>query len=263
MRRGAVVFMDALGFKGIWRRQNHRDVLDKLRRLREAAGRAKNEAVKDRRIVVAETKRSLATFSDTVFFGCSARSVPDAERAAGDTPPPVSTDPAVAFAGLAVTCAVAAHIIAEAAREPVPLAFRGAIAFGEYSAEDEFVIGPAVDEAAAAHEAADAAIVWLCPSAVEVLEGFNPAASVTKLCDLSTQFLIRDCDVPLKQGRCYRTAVVNPFAALEARDIEATLGRIISTFSSPNSYDVEVAVKRQNTERFLHWAAKPRMRDCA
>jgi hypothetical protein len=255
MRRGAVAFMDALGFKGIWKRHpNHRDVLEKLRRLRTAAETAKDEAVKERRIVVAETKRSLATFSDTIFFACSATSLSAAEGSVGNRAEQSVRKAAVEFAGLAVTCAVLAHVIAEAARDPVPLAFRGAIAFGEYSAEEEFVIGPAVDEAAAAHEAADAAIVWLCPSAVEVLQKFQPSdAAIVKLRELERKYLLNECDVPLKQGRSYRTAVVQPFAAVESSKIDASIERTLSTFGS---HDVDVAVKKQNTSKFLSWARR-------
>jgi hypothetical protein len=252
MRRGAVAFMDALGFKGIWRRHRHDAVLDKLRCLRTAAELAKDEAVKERRIVIAETNRSLATFSDTIFFACSATSLPEAQTEVGVAGGQFAETTEVEFAGLAVTSAVLAHVIAEATHAPVPLAFRGAIAFGEYSAEEEFVIGPAVDEAAAAHEAADAAVVWFCPSAMAVLDGFRPPPTpIQKLQDLERKYIARDCDVPLKQGRRFRTAVVQPFAAVESTKIESCIERTLSTFQSN---DVDVAVKKQNTRVFLQWA---------
>jgi len=54
--------------------------------------------------------------------------------------------------------------IDEAAHPPVPLAYRGAIAVGQFALDSHFCIGPAVDEAAGAMDLADAALVWLTPA---------------------------------------------------------------------------------------------------
>lgn len=64
------------------------------------------------------------------------------------------------------------------------------MAVGEYEVLPHFVIGPAIDEAADAHERAQGAIVWLMPSArARVAEWLHPQPTNTHL----VRF-----DVPLK-----------------------------------------------------------------
>jgi hypothetical protein len=89
-------------------------------------------------------------------------------------------------------CDVVSWILERSLRASVPLAYRGAVAVGEYEVSPHFVIGPAIDEAADAHERAQGAIVWLMPSArAQVAERLHPQPTNTHL----VRF-----DVPLRGG---------------------------------------------------------------
>ena len=74
-----------------------------------------------------------------------------------------------------------AHLMRRALTGEVPLAFRGAIAFGRFGLTDRFLIGEAVDEAATFHERATRAIVGLAPSAAKFEQ-----AEVPSLCRSSS-----------------------------------------------------------------------------
>jgi hypothetical protein len=121
--------------------------------------------------------------------------------------------------------------------------------------DDEFTIGPAVDDAASGMEAAQGAFVWFMPSALRFCRQMEPHDWYT-VWERTTEF-----DVPLK-GRTFRTRVINPLVVQAETygtpEIEPFVTALLSTFTSD---DVEVAIKRQNTARFLsaarHWVAPP------
>jgi hypothetical protein len=106
------------------------------------------------------------------------------------------------------------------------------------------VIGPAIDEAAEAEKLADGALIWLCPSALKIVEGILPSNPLNN--DLR---VVRDYPVPLKTGRCYRTHVVNPL--LECPDPDTLAQRMLDFFRLDR---LDIAVKQQNTANFLRHA---------
>ncbi len=155
---------------------------------------------------------------------------------------PEAEDP-LAFAAMAVdVCSRVAVLQREASLATVPLAYRGAIAFGEAVLDDRFLLGPAIDEAAACMELANAAMVWFAPSAAEQasIHGANIADH------LATQYL-----VPLKDGSSYSTLVVNPFFG--GQELKNVGSRILDTFDRKQ---LSVAVKHQNTDAFLAHCAR-------
>ena len=125
----------------------------------------------------------------------------------------------------------------------MPLSYRGAVGFGDYALDANFIIGPAVDEAAAAHETAQAAIVWLLPRAREhVSRWLGPQPTSTHL--VST-------DVPLKGGDTLWSYTVSPI--VQASDPADSLNIVqpsLDSFTPSEAVDVEV--KRQNTAAHLH-----------
>jgi hypothetical protein len=85
-----------------------------------------------------------------------------------------------------------------------------------------FVIGPAVDEAAEWADEADGALVWLRPEANALLEIVDPDG------DGLRRHLVRNYDVPIKSQESIPTGVINPrgdeVRETSERDLDAVLG---------------------------------------
>ena len=113
-----------------------------------------------------------------------------------------------------------ADILAEAAVHDPPLAFRGAVSFGQFVFEDDFVCGPAVDDAASAFEVAEGAITWLTPAA---LRHWKPRADGKDEAEMHGEILrlveaevscLFEHRIPLKGGTALPSLAVNPLASI-------------------------------------------------
>lgn len=220
MKHGAVAIIDALGFRGIWDRWPSGTVLENMHALKEhLVSSVKAIAVQP------DIQFEVTFLSDTIIIGLSLPSEA-ANRAAMS----------VVYVSDLVT-----QVLAWTARSSTPLAYRGVVAYGEYEISAPFILGPAIDEAAAHHELAQGAVVWLLPSAKAL------AADWLKEQPRNTHLVVHE--VPLKGGHALETYTVSPVvqAANEAgaRLIAAAL---LATFSGGG---IDVAVKRQNTLHHL------------
>jgi hypothetical protein len=121
MKKGAVTFLDVLGWKGIWLRRNSLDVVDLLKKL---VATAKEE-------VRGAEPTEVLSISDTLVLLT------------------VGGEGAVQLHGR-----VTARLICDSIEYGLPL--RGATSFGEFFVDaPSILVGAAVDEAASWHEAAD------------------------------------------------------------------------------------------------------------
>jgi hypothetical protein len=117
------------------------------------------------------------------------------------------------------------------------------VAFGDFALEERFIVGPAVDAAAEAMDAADAGLVWLAPSARRRVFEARRVERVT------TEPLLRTYKVPMKGGGTFSTFVISPYDSLDQPAERATyMDAVIGTFSSDR---IDIQVKRQNTAAFL------------
>jgi hypothetical protein len=78
------------------------------------------------------------------------------------------------------------------------------VTVGRFIIEKSFLLGPAVDEAAALHETADGAFVWFAPRAARLPRPSYGGPDVWKT-------MIFRHPVPFKDGRRLTTNVVSPF----------------------------------------------------
>lgn len=253
MPKGAVVMLDALGFKGIWGRKRDRTdgegrtggegrtdgegrtekgmeaAIERLDQIRQKAIAARDTWVEYlanlkpelAEGVVYDLEVNLSFLSDTLVV---AARFPKLDR-------PEDEVLAASF--------LAGDIIGLAAQDKeFPLVFRGAVSYGQYlirPGKEQFIVGPAIDEAAEAMELAEGALVWLTPTALR------------KVGDGSAGHFMYLDSVPLKGLAPYRTYVV------VARDADQKLipkETILRAFDE-KPHDLRVQVKRQNTERFL------------
>jgi hypothetical protein len=232
-KEGAVVMMDALGVKGIWKQHDRDQVLDRLHLIERCVRQIID-------IPSAQIARKLGfepfmTFlSDTIVMAFSDPKQPDGVVAL-----------ATAAAGYAL------HAGATDTQENrtwgVPLAYRGAIAFGQFHVEDRYVLGPAIDEAAEAMGRPEGAFVYLTPSARDRFRYNGPRPVAARW------------SVPLKaEGggfEEFETWAASPFAH-DAGGSSTTwdvADLILRTFDRGPTEE-SIRRKRDNTESFLRRA---------
>ena len=151
-RTGAVVFLDALWFKGIWRRHKPFLVINKLQKTTSFF-----ESFRRGRTVYGEaTDRTFTVISDSIFVTDAAG------RSNGNTE---ILDPADVLVRLDQLGSFLDALWQELLRSDPPLAYRGAIAWGDHMVRGPFVIGPAIDEAVEAEGKAAGAFIYLAPLA--------------------------------------------------------------------------------------------------
>jgi len=221
MKEGAVAMIDALGFRGIWGRYSPEVVISNMSSLKMRLDRDLEE------LSTQPIMQFESTFlSDTIVVGLSLPETVGSNRDA-----------------LSVTFVtdILARILAWSARSSTPLAYRGAVAYGEYEIQPHFIVGRAIDEAASHYELAQAAVVWLSPQATDIMA--NDLRSLP-----SNTHLVRFA-VPLKGGAVFDSYTVSPIVqASDVQDAEALTAALLNTFQPPT---IEVALKKQNTIKHL------------
>ena len=238
MRTGAIAMIDALGFKGVWNRPEVKDdperVIQKLKELRKAT--VLDGSGHDFRI---EAPQAMF-LSDTIVV-----SIAITPKNQPSDPEWTSNWTQDAKLGMALhqVALYVKTLMNRALSEQPKFAYRGCISVGRFDAQETFILGPAVDEAAELMDRAQGAFVWLAPSA----RRFSfPEGQAEPWLGLHRYA------VPLKGGDDYVTHVVTPFEIVSsAEERQAVKRALLETFNGP-SFDVEL--KRQNTEAFLESA---------
>jgi hypothetical protein len=260
MNRGAVAVIDALGFKGIWGNAAKPSlaVLGTLKAIGEAAKAdvTKTKLLLDRRrlpdelaMMLKEPDLKAVQLSDTIVIAAGRRprarkpwkrhaeawkekwdfSVEDFESAVDG------------YLRLLVARCVCSILRTAALCDP-PLIYRGTITVGRFAIDENFLLGPAVDDAAELMDLADGPFVWLAPSARRLKDGITDTLE-PKWSDVSVPY-----DVPLKGGRVFPTRVLNPFASSSPDERKHIQAKILG---SMNSHKIDVAVKRGNAWAFF------------
>jgi hypothetical protein len=237
MRQGAVAVFDALGFKGIWNREDPDKVIAKLNALKYEV----NEELADLhsrtnalgKELGIETEVGVAMLSDTVVIGVGGKIVDHHDRREqGDCD----------WLAVLALARMTGKVLVRAARTPPALAYRGCISVGRFDMAGNFIIGPAIDEAVEAMDAANAAVVWLTPTALRTW------AKQLDSKDGVLNAVVSPYAVPMKGGDRYQTFVANDCASIDdPQERLKHVERVLATFRS-NRLDIQI--KRQNTARF-------------
>jgi len=238
---GAVAFLDALGFKGIWSRHPHRTVIEKLRAVTFGAGVHADSVLNVPELRLASRVISL---SDTIVVSAAVTTGEDRSDARGNL--------VCKVAAIASVCSKVAMIYATMADAPT-LVFRGAVSVGQFFHDDRFLIGPAIDEAAEYEKLPNGGMVWLCPSAHDVTREARFSAASGRLASFADLelFLVPDYPVPIKGDEPRHAPVVSPFLFVQYAHEEAFLSRVDESFVGENP---DIPIKRENTMRFLRHA---------
>src|SRR5713226_6024665 len=194
MGRGSVAVFDALGFRGIWRRESSQAVLNRLGALADDARNYVGKEFGDPDHL-AENPGNVLEFvrivflSDTVVVGVARK----ASLASN-----VRDVPNVDVACAIILAGLVGEILRRAVSQTPRFIYRGCIASGEFDMKQNFLIGPAIDEAVESMDAAQGALVWTMPSTNLLLSSIrSPIPGLVQF------------DVPLKGGDTFRTGVVS------------------------------------------------------
>jgi hypothetical protein len=266
MNYGAIAVLDALGFKGIWNRHEGRRIFSKLQH-------AKNTAISklEEGNNTAAFLRLADGFQHKTFYSWEARFLSDTALFALMPPPELELPPEKAgdiqrwksmqsyflLGDLMYVISTFLSYVGCTCLQPA-LSYRGCLAVGEFQIEDEFVIGPAIDEAAELADVADGAFCWLTPRTFAEFQQMHTEwqeyASYTPGCPSNSHFETVGplYTVPLKNGTSCQSRVVNPLATCRPQHRSEFIRELISTFvPTENS---AIARKRGNTEDFLEIA---------
>lgn len=238
---GAVAFLDAMGFKGIWRRHKPDRVLaklaqvaDRIRKLETILQTAQAESGEPW-----YPRVQVLFVSDSIFITCG-HYVRRSDQPDFEVLLATSIHTVALLAGMAMVYGL------ENADNEVPLIYRGTIAVGEFLASSgdlPFIVGAPVDAAVGAEKYAQGAFVWLTPEARDVyfehLHGKKTQDSR----------ILRPYLLPMKEYGEYETFVVNP---LNSRIIhkDSTQHFLDALTSFIGRDTLELAVKLDNTLRF-------------
>jgi hypothetical protein len=246
----AVALIDALGFKEFAKRGPS----EAARALERITAQFKSEDAESKRT----TKEIEKTFgpqagSEMLYFHFRAFCMSDTMALVVAAPMRSDNRTRTAILGLLVKfvgMGTARALVAASSPEN-GLAYRGAIACGEVALSDSFAVGVPIHEAAAVMEAADGAMVWLLPSALEMLTKSEQLA-LPKVDDANSALFVPH-NIPFNDGRSFNSRAVNPFFAClsSQRPIDEIESALLATFSHS---DLRVAMKRQRTEAFLREA---------
>lgn len=245
---GAIAVLDALGFKGIWSRLEADVVFGKLRRLRDTVLEDVFQAnAKYQTMMASETiTRHAKFFSDTAVVGTSV-------RPGGGMFPAFPTQNEGALFGqvredhsVRDILATLVRFLGVAAAKPAPFAYRGCISSGEFAIEDDFLLGPAIDDAAVLANEPDGAFVMLTPEAARALTSLHMGGPYIELYNIIAPAF----PVPMKHGPPLESRVLNPLATIDLSKRDELLVAYLETFASSRP---EVLRKRDNTAAFLQY----------
>lgn len=153
MKKGAFALVDCLGFKGIWKRANPDLVLAKLKSIEKTTSSEDFFQYVPGRLGKVSVQISL--LSDTVAVSVQY----------GEDHSALSEEDEGYLVAVAIGLVI--NIISIYLNDEPALLLRGCISYGEHMADGNFIIGPAVDQAAEHMDIADGAFVWLLPSALK------------------------------------------------------------------------------------------------
>lgn len=270
MQEGAFALIDCLGFKGIWKRTKDPDlVLEKLIKVEESAHRKLEKFKLAVQKLQIELNPKFILLSDTVAI-----SIPYI-HSTEDTQQEAYKKGMV----IAAACIYVAGFLKAFIEEEPYLTLRGCITYGEHSINQNFMVGPAVDEAAENYEIANGAFVWLHPKVTEIYRKsrelgsnmskqilerirLNPVAEektqIIKSVATSIDFwntipiLIENYDMPLKSGMSLNCSIVNPLIMFSGREERENI--IQNYLVSFRSDKIEILLKQQNTMKLLEAA---------
>jgi hypothetical protein len=233
LKRGAIAFLDVLGFKGIWNRIPPGVVLKKMRQIKTEGKRIQTGDHNYWIVSDDGFKYSVKCISDTVVVVVTPRGRDSTDR--------------MMYKALVSATWIGISIIEEALEGgELPLLLRGCVGAGLMKMDGDFLIGPAVDETASFYEKAEGPFFWMTPSALALDDEFAET-----FMDRIEPALMTRYAVPLKDGKRIETLVhAYSGATCPIETWTQTRLRIEKAFGK-KPLRPDVAIKYANTISFL------------
>lgn len=251
LQNGAIVMVDALGFKGIWQRYDPIDVVREMQRLCDSAFAQMSELEREARKQEGNFIEYCrpAFLSDTVVLGVVTKPAERVRKGMqnagwGEIGQELNDDDMAAEA-VRIAAFLVSKFIRESLRGPIPLAYRGAIAFGQFCMTERFIIGEAVDEAVELMNSTEGALIVGGPS-VDSMQFTGVPTS---------EYPMWRAPVAWKTSQQPKeTWMVCPFAGTDDAAHEDLMAKLRSTF--PDNPSGDVALKLEKTIDFCTQARR-------
>lgn len=159
MKDGALVLADCLGFKGIWNRVDPEKLIQRLKNIETGAATRVVPKYSSSMMSFGSIRFHFRQLSDTVVLSIQYE---DSAYAEGREPDHRQKNLLVSIA--CESAAVLANMFIDS---DMPLPLRGCISFGPHLCEGNFLVGPAIDQAAEYMNAPEGAFIWVLPSAAD------------------------------------------------------------------------------------------------
>lgn len=231
MKQGVVVFLDILGFKGIWQRRNSDEILTLLNSVPDFVLKTYQHPPPEKNWPESSPPQ-VTILSDTIVITIHSES-PHC---------------------LLIAANITNNIILEFFRHKILL--RGAIGYGKYSQSGNSFIGPAIDDVANWHEKADLIGVICTPKTNYIIDLF------TMPCFEYNHFnvnLFIKYDAPCKGNLVYKINCLNwpgfmqaAYKEMPSKNEKSSVRKALEgIFSEQDEFDSSVFVKYENTLAFI------------
>jgi hypothetical protein len=266
MREGAFALIDCLGFKGIWKRADSSALLHKLEGIVSSIENQITLKVQAYEHLKEPIKVNATLLSDSVAISLQYENC-------------FSGSEGYKSYLMWLLCSSTIKVLDLYLEGEPHLVLRGCVTYGQYESRGNFIVGPAVDDAAENVELSQGAFVWLLPVAATLYRSCRDSltsflrtstmgewvkrtmlteeateSEVIKLSNdieafMSEPVVIDPYEMPLKTGDRLRCPVLNPLAYHPTRRSRRTAMQAYSKAMSGNQLDV--LLKHQYTMEFL------------
>jgi hypothetical protein len=246
MNDGAFALIDCLGFKGLWN-LGHEQLVSKLRQVKNTVREGLHNFLSSPghplHINPDSFEMDVLLLSDTIAISVRLKQNDNATISLRQLQYEHK------WPCLIVTSVIIYALIDLFLDNEPHLLLRGCITYGKHIIEENFLIGPAVDEAAEYMNEAQGAFIWFLPMAagdIQVILPDNENNFMFSFFDI----MCPEYQVPIKGGHYLHTRVINPLFSKKS-DVTDNL---LSIYYKAMSVDkMDVWMKRQFTIGFLKY----------
>jgi hypothetical protein len=165
MKDGALVLVDCLGFRGIWNRVNPEELIGRLKSIETKAAARVVPKYSSSMLSFGPVRFHLRLLSDTVVL-----SIQYEPSAYADGAEPDERQKNLLVSVACESASVLAYLFMDS---EMPLPLRGCVSFGPHLCDGNFLIGPAVDQAAEYMNEPEGAFIWALPAVAERHKSFR------------------------------------------------------------------------------------------
>jgi len=234
MEEGALVLVDCLGFRGIWNRVDAEELIAKLKLIEAEASSRVVPKYSSSMLSFGPVRFHLRLLSDTVVLSIQYEPTGYADGA--------QPDERQKNLLVSVACESAAELAYHFMNSDIPLPLRGCISFGPHLCDGNFLIGPAVDQAAEYMNEPEGAFIWVLPAAAKRHQNFRARCSA--LMELPDEVIMASYVEAAQRGAAPAASLLKHPEAGSALFIEALRLTSAQILAAPTVIDYQMPIKR-------------------